>query len=1101
MTERFIGAWLVAAVSAFASFQGAAQVHGSVDAAFVPPVFGVSQVFQAIEQPNGKILVVGDFSQAGTATISGLARFNTDGSLDAPFAANAGLGCDGVVYGAALQSDGKIIVSGSFGTCSGVLRNTVARYNSDGTLDTTWDAGQLLNFGIDDTDGLGGAGGIALLPDGKLIVGGVFRSIGPGVTPPLRGNLARFNSDGTHDATFNPGAGLTTLGLASSASATQLLVAGSSVYVTGAFDAVNGVSRTTGVARMDFDGIVDPAFTVAVGADVNGSFGLSAVDGNGQLYISGYFSSFNGLTRKDIVRLNLDGSADPTFDAGAIPGSAGVIGVFPLTNGGVYVTGAFNTIGGQNRRSVARLTATGAVDLTYDAASAATNGFGNTVLELADGRVFIGGGFGAFQGATRASLAITSANGALDTSFAPNIGVMRGGVIMSAIAPLADGKVLVGGFFGLIDNTPRGMLVRLNADGTLDTTFNTGGLGGDNSVRSIVVRPDGKIWISGQFRSWNNVPRYRVARLNADGSLDTTFDPGLGLDNIPFAMIQQPDGKLLLGGGFTTADGIPSNGIARFNNDGSVDATFTPGTGLAVTTANNASIRTLVLQSTGKIVIGGAFGSYNGTPKNNIARLNSDGTLDTSFVTTTNSAVRKIALLPADKLLVGGGFTLVGNPSPFAARSRIVRLNADGSVDASFVGPGTINGSVLALQPLASGQTYVAGSFASIKPTGSATNNPAYRHLVRLDSTGVLEPAFSAGTAGASMLYATATPDVALLSSVVTMATFSNEASLFVAGNFHAFGGVSRGNFARLNAIKIATTTAIFSPTPAVSEVGSLYAVTYAVTPASAGSGAPGGTVTVSDGTNSCTGTLPALSCNLPSVAVGTVSLTASYSGDSIYIASVSPSALHEIAPVGQIGTISVSLAGNGSGSVTSIDGRIACGATCSGLYSNTTVVTLNATPAGGQVFSGWLGACTGVDPCVITVNGAGSVSATFAPAAPALNFDIDGNGNARALTDGLLAMRYLLTLTGSALTNSAIADAPVPTRTLPADVLTYLNNLRPMLDIDGDGQVDAMTDGVILLRYLIGIRGNALMLNAVSAAPRRTTSTVIENYISAHLP
>jgi len=187
---------------------------------------------------------------------------------------------------------------------------------------------------------------------------------------------------------------------------------------------------------------------------------------------------------------------------------------------------------------------------------------------------------------------------------------------------------------------------------------------------------------------------------------------------------------------------------------------------------------------------------------------------------------------------------------------------------------------------------------------------------------------------------------------------------------------------------------------------------------------------------------------------------------------------------------------------VHTVDGRIACGATCTSLYANTTVVTLNAVPAGGQVFAGWLGACSGVDPCVITVNGASAVSATFAPAAPPLNFDIDGNGSARALTDGLLVVRYLLSLSGSALTTGAIADGiPAATRTLPADVLIYLNNLRPMLDIDGNGQVDAMTDGVLLLRYLIGLRSNAMTLNAVGAAPRRPTATAIEGCIQAHLP
>ncbi len=283
--------------------------------------------------------------------------------------------------------------------------------------------------------------------------------------------------------------------------------------------------------------------------------------------------------------------------------------------------------------------------------------------------------------------------------------------------------------------------------------------------------------------------------------------------------------------------------------------------------------------------------------------------------------------------------------------------------------------------------------------------------------------------------------------------------------------------------------------------MGSSYTVTYAVSHASAGSAAPSGSVTVSDGSNSCVGTLPALSCNLPSTAAATVSLPASYAGDSTYNASVLPSILHDIAPAGQVGSITVTVAGSGSGAVLTGDGRIACGATSSSLYANTTVVTLNAVPAVGQVFGGWLGACSGVDPCVVTVNGASAVSATFAPASPALNFDIDGNGSARALTDGLLVVRYLLSLSGSALTTSAIAAGiPAATRTLPADVLIRLNNLRPMLDIDGNGQVDAVTDGVLLLRYLINVRCNALTLNAVGTTPRRPAAAAMEDYIQAHL-
>ncbi len=215
----------------------------------------------------------------------------------------------------------------------------------------------------------------------------------------------------------------------------------------------------------------------------------------------------------------------------------------------------------------------------------------------------------------------------------------------------------------------------------------------------------------------------------------------------------------------------------------------------------------------GKALVGGFFGLIENTPRGMLVWLNSDGTVDASFATATNanSSAGAIAQLAADKPLVGGSFTQVGTPTPLVNHSRLVRLNADGTLDATFVGPTALNGSVSALRPLGDGRAYVSGTFASIKLTASSASNPAYRHVVRLDPTGALETAFSAGTAGASMLYATATPNSALPSSVVVMATFSNDASLFVAGNFHSFAGAPHGNFARLNAIKIATATAIVS--------------------------------------------------------------------------------------------------------------------------------------------------------------------------------------------------------------------------------------------------------------------------------------------------
>ena len=189
----------------------------------------------------------------------------------------------------------------------------------------------------------------------------------------------------------------------------------------------------------------------------------------------------------------------------------------------------------------------------------------------------------------------------------------------------------------------------------------------------------------------------------------------------------------------------------------------------------------------------------------------------------------------------------------------------------------------------------------------------------------------------------------------------------------------------------------------------------------------------------------------------------------------------------------------NGSGTVTGAG--INCPSVCSTAPTAGSVITLSATPGSGAVFTGWLGGqCTGAGSCVVTVDVAKTVRATFGPAGimPA-RFDIDLNTKYDALTDGLLILRYLSGLTGSALT--AGATAPAAQRTDPTALLAYLNNIAPQLDIDGDGTVDPTTDGAMIVRYLFGLRGNALIQGALATGAIRTTAQQIEAYIAARLP
>ena len=189
----------------------------------------------------------------------------------------------------------------------------------------------------------------------------------------------------------------------------------------------------------------------------------------------------------------------------------------------------------------------------------------------------------------------------------------------------------------------------------------------------------------------------------------------------------------------------------------------------------------------------------------------------------------------------------------------------------------------------------------------------------------------------------------------------------------------------------------------------------------------------------------------------------------------------------------------NGGGSVTG--SGISCPGSCSSAPASGSTVTLTAVAGTGAVFTGWLGGgCTGISQCAVNIDASKSVSATFAPTGtlPA-RIDVDLNRQYDALTDGLVILRYLFGVTGSGLTGGALGAGA--SRTDPAAVLTFLNNIAPQLDVDGDGRADALTDGVMIVRYLFGLRGNSLIQGAVGAGARRNTAPLIESYMAGLLP
>lgn len=236
---------------------------------------------------------------------------------------------------------------------------------------------------------------------------------------------------------------------------------------------------------------------------------------------------------------------------------------------------------------------------------------------------------------------------------------------MLAVQP--DGKLLVGGLFtggasGIEDPVLRPGIARLNTDGTADASFSVG-TGFDGAVETIVLQPDGRILVGGAFLTCQGQPRKGVARLNPDGSLDGTFTVGAGTGGTVFEAALQPDGRILLGGNFTTFNGQPANRVLRLFADGSLDPSFSTGAG------PNANVRAIAVQTDGRVLIGGDFTFVQAAPRSHLARLLPNGAVDPDYNNGSlgigpSSVVTDIVVGAGGSAYIGGLFSeFNGSPS------------------------------------------------------------------------------------------------------------------------------------------------------------------------------------------------------------------------------------------------------------------------------------------------------------------------------------------------------------------------------------------------------------------------------------------------------
>ena len=309
-------------------------------------------------------------------------------------------------------------------------------------------------------------------------------------------------------------------------------------------------------------------------------------------------------------------------------------------------------------------------------------------------------------------------------------------------------------------------VLRMGAEGILDSGFT--GKGANGRVLALALQADGKAVIGGWFTGYRGLPRQRLARLNTDGSVDTTFDPGSGPAGAPYALALQADGKVLLGGTFTSVNGTAVNRLARLNADGSFDSTFDTGTGV------NGYVHSVLVQPDGRILIGGAFSTYNGVVRNHVARLRPDGSLDPSFNpgSGTLGLVYAMVLAADGRLVIGGDFTAVNGVS----RSGLARLNADGGLDMTFAPGGGTNGAVRSLLLQADGRLVVGGDFTGYD--GQAVNR-----LLRVTANGALDNGFNPGS-GAD--------------AVVRSLALAGDGTVVVAGDFTQYNGASANRLVQI---------------------------------------------------------------------------------------------------------------------------------------------------------------------------------------------------------------------------------------------------------------------------------------------------------------
>lgn len=745
-----------------------------------------NDVYTIAVQPDGKILIGGLFTAFSGTTANYLARLNADGSKDQSFNAG-GSGLNAFANKILLQPDGKIIVAGAFTAYNGVASNYIIRLNADGSKDASFSIGTGFNAEVK---------ALALQADGKILAGGSFTNY----NAIAASHIVRLTTNGTKDVAFNSTV------TAIDSTVNDIVVQSNGKIVVGKDNEPLGVPKDY-ISRINPNGTNDGTYHVE-GTGIAYSVKALALQPDGKV-LAGSYDPNAAPEQLKLKRLNDGGTPDPTFST-----TYSNVRMIVLQNDGKILVGCGipkSNFSYNEGYKVARLNSNGVRDesFKYDLHEYYNNNVYAIALQT-DGRILVGETFNAtyivrFGDYVKREIDAASKNfrinrynadGSREQQFCINplqTGANKP-IYKTVIQP--DGKILIGGSFFNYNGAVTNYFTRLNADGTKDASFSGAGTGPNTLVEAITLQNDGKILIGGIFSTYNGIPVQGLVRLNTDGSIDPSFNFSV-TTNSPIricAITLQPDGKILVGGYNQLA-------LFRLNADGSRDNSFAHNIGVYYHQLYPA-VTKIIVQADGKLLVGGAFaeGTDYHTWNKSLVRLNADGSRDISWnqngiggsltsPSGISGAVNTIVLLNSGKVLITGSFDGYSSATSPSSSKNVCVLNADGGADNTFNtgGVGT-NGPVIDAQLLPDGKVLLAGDFTSYD--GIPTSR-----LIRINADGTLDPSFIFSE-GANNI-------------ISSFAFLPDGKKLIVGGNFTSYRGTQRTRLARIyyNTNEVTTST------------------------------------------------------------------------------------------------------------------------------------------------------------------------------------------------------------------------------------------------------------------------------------------------------